>query len=71
MTALEIISKIRSAHPEMRLAVSAKGTEIGLWEREYGFYPYIAQTIVGGWVWVARDYLVNGQKIERNWKEVV
>jgi hypothetical protein len=72
MTALELLGKLRLAHPAFRLAASKNGGAIGVWCEEKGrFAAFILKALTGDWVRMPYEILANGKPpvAPEDWQE--
>ena len=68
MTADRLLSAARKGKPTEKYAKTVSGDFVGIWLADLGrFYPVACLLVTGEWVQMDCDYLVNGQRIERNW----
>ena len=68
-TSREVIRPYITQHPNHKFAITE--SELGVWiETENRFIPFASLTILGHWVYMPQEILVNGKRIARDWIEV-
>mgnify|MGYP001574839365 CR=1 FL=1 len=69
-TGAEMLAMARAGRPNVRYALNAKGNAIGGWSEAHGRFVTVAcLTLLGMWVTMPYELLINGKPIENTWNE--